>query len=131
MSKCLILVKYSFEGTQLCEEKSKNIDSIDISEEMINALELSKVIDKICVLEESGGDSYETEVIANASLQDTIKKCEELSIKYCSELQKGIVNDKSRYDIFDKLTVLLNIRKIIIKKQIKYKNDDSVYIVWG
>ncbi|WP_310603720.1 hypothetical protein [Anaerosporobacter sp.] len=131
MSRCLILVKYSLEDTQICEDNSKNIDSIDISDEMINDLELSKVIDRICVFEESGGVSYETEVIANPSIRDIIKKCEELAVIYCSEIHKGVVNDKDRNDTFEKLTVLLNIRRILRKKQIKFKNDDSVYIVWG
>lgn len=131
MSKSLILVKYSIEDKQLCEEKAQNVDSIDVSDEIINELELINVTRKISVLEELGGDSYETEVIDNLTLPKIIKKCEDISMIYCSELQKGIENDKKRNIAFDKLTVLLNIRRILRKKQIKYKDDDSIYVIWG
>jgi hypothetical protein len=131
MSKSLILVKYSIEDKQLCEEKAQNVDSIDVSDEIINELELINITRKISVLEELGGDSYETEVIDNLTLPKIIKKCEDISMIYCSELQKGIENDKKRNIAFDKLTVLLNIRRILRKKQIKYKDDDSIYVIWG
>ena len=38
MSKCLILVKYSIEENQLCEESERNIGSVDISD-IITTLE--------------------------------------------------------------------------------------------
>ena len=131
MSKCLILVKYSIEENQLCEESERNIGSVDISDIIINDLGLEYATIDICVLEEKNGKSYEAKVIDSNCLSDTIKRCEELSIKYASDLYKGIQNDKQRNSVFDKLTALLNVRKIMREKQLKYKDDNSVFVVWG
>ena len=131
MSKCLILVKYSIKKNQFCEDHSKNLDSIDISDKIINDLDLKSAIVKKCVREEEDGEFYETEVVDSNCLSDIIERCEKLSITYLSDLQTGIANDKQRNNAFDKLTVLLNIRKIMRKKHLQYKDDDSVFIVWG
>lgn len=131
MSKSLILVKYSFSNGEMCESNSTNIDSVDISDTIANQLELTKYIQSISILEEENGDTYEAEAIDNTSLQDFRTKCEERILSYCAELKDDAINDKKRNAQLDSLTTLLLIRRIIMKKTIKFANDESVIIVLG
>ena len=131
MSKSLILVKYSLEQDQYIEGSSTNISVVDLSDSTADILKIDCYKKALLVYEEKGGEKYTQEIIPSNNIEEIVALCEEKTKELFEKIRVQELSKKEENEIFDTATKLLNVRNLLLKKQFKFKNDDSVVIVWG
>lgn len=132
MSKSIILTEFRRnEEGHLLEEGSKNLENTPVLGKILEKLK-EKHLDEIEVLEEGCDESYTQDSIKLENLEEILSELEVLLEQEMKLIIEKNISEEEKDKSYNEMTLLLNIRRILLKKEEKkYFENRNVLLILG
>ncbi len=131
MSMNLILTSYSDLGQgKYSDCNSKNLESVELTDDFLSRDVDSHVAD-IDIWDTQEGPPYQQKAVKTTEIRQIVGGCEETARNLMTEITKNDISAKQRDICFDRITMILNARKLLRKKITKYADQDNIFVIVG
>ena len=131
MSMNLILTSYSDLGQRkFSDSNSQNLESVELTDELFSGI-LDGHISDIDIWDTREGPPYPQEAVKTDEIRQVVGDCEKTASDIMNEIAGNDISARQRDSCFDRITMLLDARRLLRKKITKYADQDNIFVIVG